>query len=203
MLLSLCLPSVASGTKFSCQKQFSLSPWTYRLPRWQAECAVIPEGGSPPCPAWDGGTSWRCSAARRRRGRLRCMRTLADFERYGIPKSVFLLLTWVVGFWRGRPWLARRWIGKKSLDVGSSRFWIDWVIKRRQMCPLYSIGADRPWRSQKHSTMAARLALAGICLSFAPLHLRAGVWDATLKLNHALPRAQADRLVGQAAMPCW
>jgi hypothetical protein len=29
---------------------------------------------------------------------------------------------------------APRWIGKKSLDVGSSRFWIGWVIKRGDKC---------------------------------------------------------------------
>src|SRR5262249_27813814 len=45
-----------------------LPPWTYRLPRWQAERAVICGGREPPCRAWDGGSSSRCSAARRLRG---------------------------------------------------------------------------------------------------------------------------------------
>jgi hypothetical protein len=51
----------------------------------------------------------------------------------GFPNQ-FFNDSWVVGFWRGRPWLAERWIGKKSLDVGSSRFWIGWVIKRGGKC---------------------------------------------------------------------
>src|SRR5262249_47391554 len=51
----------------------------------------------------------------------------------GFPDQVFNY-SGVVGFWRGRPWLAGRWIGKKSLDVGSSRFWIGWVIKRGGKC---------------------------------------------------------------------
>src|SRR5215467_12615250 len=51
----------------------------------------------------------------------------------GFPNQ-FFNDSWVVGFWRGRPWLAGRWIGKKSLDVGSSRFWIGWVIKRGGKC---------------------------------------------------------------------
>ena len=51
----------------------------------------------------------------------------------GFPNQ-FFNDSWVVGFWRGRPWLAGRWIGKKSLDVGLSRFWIGWVIKRGDKC---------------------------------------------------------------------
>jgi uncharacterized protein (TIGR03032 family) len=51
----------------------------------------------------------------------------------GFPNQ-FFNDSWVVGFWRGRPWLARRWIGRTSLDVGSSRFWIGWVIKRGGKC---------------------------------------------------------------------
>src|SRR6266511_2604513 len=51
----------------------------------------------------------------------------------GFPNQ-FFNDSWVVGFWRGRPWLAERWIGRKSLDVGSSRFWIGWVIKRGDKC---------------------------------------------------------------------
>ena len=33
----------------------------------------------------------------------------------------------------GRPWLAGHWIGKASLDVGSSRFWIGWVTRRGEI----------------------------------------------------------------------
>jgi hypothetical protein len=51
----------------------------------------------------------------------------------GFPNQ-FFNDSWMVGFWRGRRWLAGRWIGKKSLDVGSSRFWIGWVIKRGDKC---------------------------------------------------------------------
>jgi hypothetical protein len=67
------------------------------------------------------------------RARLPPSTTLADFERAGFPNQ-FFNDSWVVGFWRGRPWLAGGWIGKKSLDVGSNRFWIGWVIKRGGKC---------------------------------------------------------------------
>src|ERR671934_1093640 len=33
----------------------------------------------------------------------------------GFPNQ-FFNDSWVVGFWRGLPWVARRWIGKRSLD---------------------------------------------------------------------------------------
>src|SRR5215831_4985814 len=42
--------------------------------------------------------------------------------------------SWVVGFWRGRPWLAGHRIGKKSLDTFSSRFWIGWDTRRGDRC---------------------------------------------------------------------
>src|SRR4029434_2129022 len=51
----------------------------------------------------------------------------------GFPNQ-FFNDSWMVGFWRGRPWLARRWSGKASSHVGSSRFWIGWVIKRGGKC---------------------------------------------------------------------
>src|SRR4029453_16995136 len=51
----------------------------------------------------------------------------------GFPNQ-FFCDSWVVGFWRGRPWLAGRGIGKKSLDVFSSRFWIGWVTRRGDKC---------------------------------------------------------------------
>src|SRR6266404_4234597 len=51
----------------------------------------------------------------------------------GFPNQ-FFCDSWVVGFWRGRPWLAGRRIGKKSLDAFSSRFWLGWVTKRGEKC---------------------------------------------------------------------
>jgi hypothetical protein len=33
----------------------------------------------------------------------------------GFPNH-FFCDSWVIGFWRDRPWLARRWIGRKSFD---------------------------------------------------------------------------------------
>src|SRR6266480_2834795 len=51
----------------------------------------------------------------------------------GFPNQ-FFCDSWVVGFWRGRPWLAGRRIGETSLDVGSSRFWIGWVTKHGDKC---------------------------------------------------------------------
>src|SRR6266436_4026270 len=53
----------------------------------------------------------------------------------GFPNQ-FFCDSWVVGFWRGRPWLAGRRIGKKSLDAFSSRFWIGWVTRRGAKCVL-------------------------------------------------------------------
>src|SRR4030095_15666898 len=51
----------------------------------------------------------------------------------GFPNH-FFCDSWVVGFGRGRPWLAGRRIGKKSLDAFSSRFWIGWVTRRGDKC---------------------------------------------------------------------
>src|SRR5262249_22798855 len=51
----------------------------------------------------------------------------------GFPNQ-FFCDSWVVGFWRGRPWLAGRRIGKKSLDAFLSRFWIGWVTRRGDKC---------------------------------------------------------------------
>src|SRR6266849_5511672 len=51
----------------------------------------------------------------------------------GFPNQ-FFCDSWVVGFWRGRPWLAGRRIGRKSLDAFSSRFWIGWVTRRGDKC---------------------------------------------------------------------
>src|SRR6058998_909047 len=53
----------------------------------------------------------------------------------GFPNQ-FFCDSWVVGFWRGRPWLAGRRIGKKSLDAFSSRFWVGWVTRRGAKCVL-------------------------------------------------------------------
>ena len=51
----------------------------------------------------------------------------------GFPNQFFCDL-WVVGFWRGRPWLPERWIGGMSLGVGSSRFWLAWATRRGDRC---------------------------------------------------------------------
>src|SRR5262245_19186682 len=51
----------------------------------------------------------------------------------GFPNH-FFCDSWVVGFWRGRLWLAGYRIGKASLDVGSSRFWISWATRRGDKC---------------------------------------------------------------------
>ena len=59
--------------------------------------------------------------------------TLADLSGTGFPNH-FFCDSWVVGFWRGRPCLAGRRIGKKSLDTFSSRFWIGWVTRRGDKC---------------------------------------------------------------------
>ena len=51
----------------------------------------------------------------------------------GFPNQ-FFCNSWVVGFWRGRPWLPERWIGGMSLGVGSSRFWLAWATRRGDRC---------------------------------------------------------------------
>src|SRR5215510_4300874 len=51
----------------------------------------------------------------------------------GFPNH-FFCDSWVVGFWRGRPWLAGHRIGKTSLAIGSSRFWIGWATRRGDKC---------------------------------------------------------------------
>src|SRR5678815_2283524 len=96
-------------------------------------------------------------------------------------------------FWRGRPWLAGRWIGRKSLDVGLSRFWIGWVIKRGDKCvPLYVSGLIGPGDRKSIQPMAERLALG----EYDQLHhfIAAGVWDSAPVETELL--VQADRLVG-------
>src|SRR5262245_39953707 len=51
----------------------------------------------------------------------------------GFPNR-FFCDSWVVGFWRGRPWLAGHRIGKTSLAIGSGRFWIGWATRRGDKC---------------------------------------------------------------------
>src|SRR5947209_8998061 len=51
----------------------------------------------------------------------------------GFPNQ-FFCDSWVVGFWRGRPWLAGRRIGRRSLDAFSGRFWFGWVTRRGDKC---------------------------------------------------------------------
>ncbi len=60
--------------------------------------------------------------------------TLADFCAARDSQISFSVTHGWSAFWRGRPWLAGRRIGKTSLDVGSSRFWIGWVTKRGDKC---------------------------------------------------------------------
>ena len=84
----------------------------------------------------------------------------------------------------GRPWLAGHWIGKASLDVGSSRFWIGWVTR------LYVSGLIGPGDRKSIQPMAKRL---GEC---DQLHhfIAAGVWNASPMETELL--VQADKLVG-------
>ena len=60
--------------------------------------------------------------------------TLAVLSGTGFPNEFFNDSHGWSAFWRGRPWLAGRWIGRKSLDVGLSRFWVGWVTKRDDKC---------------------------------------------------------------------
>src|SRR5947208_13492885 len=110
----------------------------------------------------------------------------------GFPNQ-FFCDSWVVGFWRGRPWLVGRRIGKKSLDAFSSRFWVGWVTRRGDKCVhstcrgrsvLAIARAFSRWRSGLH------LANTINCTTSLPR----GVWDATPVETELL--VQADRLVG-------
>jgi DDE superfamily endonuclease len=94
---------------------------------------------------------------------------------------------------RGQGEVRREWIGKKSLDVGSSRFLDRLGHKaRRQMCPLYVSGLIGPGDRKSIQPMAERLTLG----DYDQLHhfIAAGVWDATPVETELL--VQADRLVG-------
>jgi hypothetical protein len=51
----------------------------------------------------------------------------------GFPNQ-FFNDSWVVGFLEGRPWVAGRRIGKKSLDAFLSHFWIGWGTSRGDKC---------------------------------------------------------------------
>src|ERR1700732_1555278 len=55
------------------------------------------------------------------------------FRGSGFPNQ-FFCDSWAVGLWRGRPWRAGHRIGRKSLDVGSNRFWIGWGTRRGDKC---------------------------------------------------------------------
>ena len=78
-------------------------------------------------------------------------------------------------FGGARPWLAGHWIGRKSLDVGLSRFWIGCVIKRGDMCPLYVSELIGPGDRKSIQPTAERLALG----EYDQVHhfIAAGVWD--------------------------
>src|SRR5436190_22571516 len=62
-------------------------------------------------------------------------------------------------FWRGRPWVAGRRIGKKSLDAFLKPF-LDRLghKSRRQMCPLYVAGLIGPGDRKSIQPMAERVA---------------------------------------------
>src|SRR5215510_2546824 len=51
----------------------------------------------------------------------------------GFPNQ-FFCDSWVVGLWRGRPWVAGHRIGRRSLNAFSSRFWLGWVTRRGDKC---------------------------------------------------------------------
>src|SRR5262249_15219191 len=53
----------------------------------------------------------------------------------GFPNQ-FFGDSWVVGFWRGRPWLSGHLTGRRSSDGFSSRFWLNWVTRRAAKCAL-------------------------------------------------------------------
>jgi len=78
------------------------------------------------------------------------------------------------------------------LDAFSSRFWLGWVTRRGDKCPLYVSGLIGPGDRKSIQPMAERLA-AG---DYDQLHhfIAAGVWDA--KPVEAELLVQADKLVG-------
>ena len=109
----------------------------------------------------------------------------------GFPNQ-FFCGSWVVGFWRGRPWLAGRW-WKEELGRWLKPFLDRLGHKaRRQMSPLYVSGLIGPDDRKSIQPMAERLALG----EYDQLHhfIAGGVWDATPVETELL--VQADRLVG-------
>src|SRR5258705_7109510 len=103
------------------------------------------------------------------------------------------MASWVVGFWRGRPWVAGRRIGRQSFGRFLKPFLERLGHKaRRQMCPLCVSGLIGPGDRKSIQPMAERLALG----EYDQLHqfIAGGVWDATPVETELL--VQADRFVG-------
>src|SRR5262249_16923010 len=118
--------------------------------------------------------------------------TLADFERRGISKSVFLLLM-------GRRPLEGPTMGGMTSDWKDEleRFLKPFLDRlghkaRRQMCPLYVSGLIGPGDRKSVQPMAERVAVG----DYDQLHhfIAAGVWDAGPVETELL--VQADKLVG-------
>ena len=118
--------------------------------------------------------TWACGRRKNTQGGLALLWQI--FSGTGFPNQFFCDL-WVVGFWRGRPWLAGHRIGRDELGRFLKPFLDRLGHKaRRQMCPLYVSGLIGPGDRKSIQPMAKRLAL-GEC---DQLHhfIAAGVWDA-------------------------
>ena len=101
--------------------------WEPKAEAGQHLAAPTPYGECPVCPKSDRQRLWQRIVAK---GLALLWQILSGM---GFPNQ-FFCDSWVVGFWRGRPWLAELRIGEKSLDAGSGRFWIGWAIRRGGEC---------------------------------------------------------------------
>src|SRR5262245_17416281 len=118
--------------------------------------------------------------------------TLADCQRHGIPKSVFL---WLMG---GRLLEGPTMVGRMSDWQDELERWLMPFLSRlghkarRRMCPLYVSGLIGPGDRKSIQPMARRLAL-GECDQLQHF-IAAGAWGAAPVETELL--VQADRLVG-------
>jgi SRSO17 transposase len=109
----------------------------------------------------------------------------------GFPNQ-FFCDSWVVGFWRGRPW-ERTSDWREELGRLLKPFLTRLGHKaRRQMCPLYVRGLIDPGDRKNIQPVAERLSVG----EYDQLHhfIAAGVWDAKPLETELL--VQTDRLVG-------
>jgi hypothetical protein len=102
----------------------------------------------------------------------------------GFPNQ-FFCDSWVVGFWRGRPWLTGRWIGRRAWALAQA---VSGSVRPQGAATDVSalrVGSDRSRRSQERST-DGETACARRLRSIVPLHRCRGL---------GCPRLETELLV--------